>query len=482
MFASFLGPSRWTLSLACLLLAASAFAGRFELLSEWRRVPFKDGSRDLIRYVHMPDIDVPEVEGARGGRAQLYVPLYELALREAVKGSDGDAQSLTLESRPTNYKLSIKLDEKGRHLIKRPPDFETEALPETTTPLSQFGLKAANPQYVLLIVKQASEQEPPRPPTTAPSYVAAAAPASYSDIEMAAMAGMDAPRRAAAVAQCGAESSVGSAAACWKGQVQQALSAHEDEGPGHEFSVFEQRYLKERLSPKSYQQFQRVIGLPEADSGRSALLKDWHKVIILHDIHEEARANPAQAPHAAAPAKAPLSAAQAAYSEIERAGIGAMDASERAQALSQCRAEPFIAGASDCWRAEVKRLLRKGGTSFEQRYLKRRLSGEAFKEFQAVMALPDKNPRRIAKLNSWRVMMAEDARGAPSQSGPAPAAAKPAKLQKAPPPEPEAPVREMQTRPSPLPSAAPRRSFRFWAFLALAGAAGLALAIRRGGS
>ena len=291
-------------ALAALLAATTARAASYELASEWSAIDFDDGAKPTTLFTHLQDADLfehmQEFEtrtSTDGSSLDVYVPLYGLALPKsgAAGRTQGALKSVILLSRVSPYKMLVQLDkEHHRHQIVRPPDFTVEESTRATTLLLFLGLNPAHPNNFLIMV------EPENPE---------AGPKGLSDIELAAIASLDAPQRTEWVGQCGGEPGSAAALDCWRAKVADLLSLHKNEGPGQDFSSFEQRYMQHRLSAKSYEQFQ----LAAQGSDKLALARDWHELVIGQDIDANAAAAaknaaakaPAPAPVAAVPARTP---------------------------------------------------------------------------------------------------------------------------------------------------------------------------------
>jgi hypothetical protein len=306
-------------ALAAGSLAGPARAAKFELAEEWPAVTFQDGDQGRTLFLHMADLDVPgfDLAGAsspaagagRGARLRardLYVPLYELSVKDVHTKDDrpgGDVESLSLYSVATGYKLYLRIDKKGQHIIKRGPDFQTSAGQDLLGLLSVFHLHAARPRNILVMVR--------------PGEAGVAQNDSLDDVELAAIASMDAAERAAAVEDCHGEPGSAAANPCWRAAARKLLSSHAQAKPNpeQELSPFEQRYLKRRLSAKGYAQYERAMELPAGHPDKMALLADWRESVLGLDVKEHLEvsgppgtgtvAPPSQAPVTAPPAVPP---------------------------------------------------------------------------------------------------------------------------------------------------------------------------------
>jgi|GEM_PF-5394145 len=310
----------WTAALCLGSLAAPARAARFELAEEWPAVSFQDGDQSQTLFIHMADFDVPAfdlpaasgLESGTGRSAKvrardLYVPLYKISVKDVHRKDDrpeGDVESLSLYSLPTGYKLYVRLDDNGQHAIRRAPDFQTSAGKDLLGLLNVFQLHSARPRNVLVMVR--------------PGQPELAQADSLDDVELAAIASMDASERAAATEGChGGPGSPGSNS-CWRAAARRLLSSHAEAKPSpEELSPFEQRYLKQRLSAKGYAQYQRAMDLPAGHPEKTALLADWRESVLSLDVKEHlapsrppetGTAPAATTPTAVPPSPAPIAA------------------------------------------------------------------------------------------------------------------------------------------------------------------------------
>jgi hypothetical protein len=98
-----------------------------------------------------------------------------------------------------------------------------------------------------------------------------------------------------------------------------------------------------------------------------------------------------------------------ALSEVETAAIDSMDGAARAAARTQCQGEPGSSGNIDCWRGVVKKLLASHTeeasgqemSSFEQRYIRHRLSTKGYAKFQQAMEMPAGSQEKLSLLSGW---------------------------------------------------------------------------------
>jgi hypothetical protein len=288
----------WSAVLCLGSLAVPARAARFELAEEWPAVSFQDGDRTQTLFIHMADFDVPAFDIVAKLKARdLYVPLYQIRLKEVRRKDDrpdGDVASLSLESLSTGYRLYIRNDRNGQHVIRRDPDFQTSAGKDLLGLLSVFHLRSARPRNVLVMVR-------PGQPEVAQND-------SLDEVESAAIDSMDASERASAVEDCRGEPGAPGSNPCWRAAARRLLSMHAGARPSaeQELSPFEQRYLKQRLSAKGYAQYQKAMELPAGHPDKTALLSDWRESILSLDVEEHLTApSPAKnesssAPHQAA--------------------------------------------------------------------------------------------------------------------------------------------------------------------------------------
>ena len=245
----------------------------------------------------MADLDVPAFDLPASSQTgidkvrtrDLYVPLYELRVKDVLRKDgrpDGDVESVSLYSLPTGYKLYVGLDQYRRHMIRREPDFQTSVGQAQLGLLGVFHLYSSRPRNVLVMVKPGQ-----------PGLVQAD---SLDDAELAAISSMDGPDREAAAAECPGEPGSPGANPCWRAVARRLLASHA--GAGGEFSPFEQRYLKQRLSAKGYAQYQRAMELPAGNPDKLALLSDWRESVLSLDVKEHtAPTQAAQAPAQKAP-------------------------------------------------------------------------------------------------------------------------------------------------------------------------------------
>jgi hypothetical protein len=284
-----------TAALAVLLIAAPARAAVYELASEWMTVGFTDGGKELVLFTHLPDSDIflhmtdyVTDASSKTPSVEISLPLQELIQPDAGAGAQGFAKSLVLTSRPTSYKMLVRMErEHQRFVISRPPDFTTYDNGTSATILSVFGVRTQHPDSFLVMVL------PEQPAGPAPGL---------SDIELAAVKSLDASERTALVGQCGGEPGAPEAIGCWHAKISDLLTRHQAEAPSQVMSSFEQRYLQNRLSKKGYEQFQSLRSSP-GDGDKLSLASDWHQMILDQDI----AANAAAAVKLAAKAKAPAS-------------------------------------------------------------------------------------------------------------------------------------------------------------------------------
>jgi len=293
-------------AMAAALLAPALHASKFELAEEWPAVSFRDGGLVRVRFIHMSDLDVPSFDlpdssaparRARTGAPDLYVPLYELSVKD-VRRQDGrpggDVTFVAFSSLPTRYKLHVRLDKNGQHLITRAPDFQTTAGSQLDDLIDVFQLRAADPKNVLVMVR--------------PGQPAPAQDKGLGDVELAAIASLDNQERAAAAGVCQAEPGDPRGLPCWRATVRKVLAERAASASEPEPSPFHRRYMKQRLSVKGYAKYQRAMELPAGSPERTSLLKDWDDNILSLDIKEylassgPALAEAAPAPQTAAPA------------------------------------------------------------------------------------------------------------------------------------------------------------------------------------
>ncbi|MFI5363575.1 MAG: hypothetical protein ACHQ49_16535, partial [Elusimicrobiota bacterium] len=288
------------LALAAVLLTTPVRAAVYELASEWMTISFKDGDKDLLLFTHLPDSDVflhmkdyLTDASTKTPNIELYVKLLDLHRAPSsaqAPAAPGPVKSLDLVSRPTPYKMLIRFDTlHHHHVIERAPDFSTRDSTTSATITSVFGVQTDHPENFLVLVL------PEQP---------ASAAGALSDIELAAVNSLDASQRTALVGQCGGEPGTAASADCWHAKIAELLNGHKGEAPNQGLSEFEQRYIRNRLSKKGFEQFQSLRS-SSADGDKLSLASNWHQMIIDQDI----AANAAAAVKIVAPAKAPVVAA-----------------------------------------------------------------------------------------------------------------------------------------------------------------------------
>lgn len=269
-----------TFALGLILGPASGLhATQYELMGEWPGVTFHNGAKEVTLFLHMSDLNAPLSDAPADD--DRYVPLYELTPKDILRRGgkqEGDVESLNLTSRKSGYEMSVALDKEHKLHAVRKGEFKTMAAHDLTTITAVFGIPvtANKPWSVLVMV--------------APEGAAPAPAHKLNDVELAALNSMEPMERVLATQECNgtAEEDVAHLD-CWREKIKQVMQKHKDAAPqAASFTPFEQRYIQQRLSEKSYRQFQSELSQPKDTAQQAELVQNWHARVLEKDIKENA--------------------------------------------------------------------------------------------------------------------------------------------------------------------------------------------------
>lgn len=266
-------------------------------MGEWPAVAFHDGAKEVTLFLHMSDLNGPLSDAPEGD--DRYVPLYELTPKDILRRGgkqEGDVESLNLTSRKSGYEMSVALDKEHKLHAVRKGDFKTMAAHDLTTITAVFGIPvAANKPWSVLVMVSAGD----------------AAPASVNklnDVELAALNSMEPMERVLATEECQGAAEDVAHVDCWREKIKLVMQKHKDAQPqAASFTPFEQRYLRQRLSEKSYRQFQSELSQPKDTAQQAELVQNWHERVLERDIKENA-SRPVKAAAKPAAVAAPVGA------------------------------------------------------------------------------------------------------------------------------------------------------------------------------